>query len=198
MTRFLMTVVALVVGAAVCLGDAFIKVPLCRQEKSFTCGVAATQSVLAFYGVVDGIRQDQLAKSLRTTRNGTRYQKIMDYAESLGFAADARSMTLEELKALLDAGQPVILAIQAWADALPHDYTDDWKDGHYVVAIGYDATRMFFMDPSTLGNYTYIPTEAFLARWHDIDGRKTKVVHWGIVLNRGRPIYDPEAILLLE
>ena len=39
--------------------------------------------------------------------------------------------------------------------------------GHWVVAIGYNKDNIFFMDPSTSGNYTYIPKDKLVARWHD-------------------------------
>lgn len=32
--------------------------------------------------------------------------------------------------------------------------------------IGYDLERFYFMDPSTLANYTYIPVQEFEDRWH--------------------------------
>jgi hypothetical protein len=53
------------------------------------------------------------------------------------------------------------VAIQAWVDnndgKFPIDWKNLWDDGHYCVAVGYDEERIFFMDPSTLGHYTYIP-----------------------------------------
>jgi len=58
----------------------------------------------------------------------------------------------------------------------PSDWSQDWEDGHYVVGIGYDSNNIYFMDPATMGNYTYIPVDEFLARWHDKDqrGKKTE------------------------
>jgi len=72
-------------------------------------------------------------------------------------------------------------------------------EGHWVVAIGYDENRMLFMDPSTLGNYTYIPNEEFLDRWHDTDSDNvTQLVHFGIVISKSAPDYNPDAIMRLE
>ncbi len=33
---------------------------------------------------------------------------------------------------------------------------EDWGDGHYAVAVGYDQQNIYLMDPSILGNYGYI------------------------------------------
>ena len=130
-----------------------IRVPLVRQSTNYTCGVAALQSVLAFYG--HSMREDILAHVLESgPDHGTNYHQMVEYVRALGFSADAViALDLDGLRALLDAGTPVILAIQAWSDN-PARYASDWEDGHYVVAVGYDDKRVYFMDPSTLGHYT--------------------------------------------
>lgn len=174
-----------------------IRVPMTRQSTDYTCGVAALQSVLAYYG--DEIREDHLAKLLGTNpKNGTDYRRFVEYAKSKGYkVAVYKDMTLEQLEALIRKGQPVICAIQAWsADAL--NYNEDWKDGHYVIAIGYDKERIYFMDPSTLGHYTYIPIRQFLQRWHDEDQQVHKLIHFGIVIVKNKHVYDPDVIKYLH
>ena len=67
----------------------------------------------------------------------------------------------------------------------------DWEDGHYVVAIGYDNKNIYLMDPSTLGNYTFIPIPEFLDRWHDQDPYTSEfLIHFGMVIDKGQPQYD--------
>ena len=147
--------------------DKLIRVPLTRQGTDHTCGVASFQSVLAYYG--ESIREDNLGKAVKVTDEGTPWKNIKAYALKQGFNVDVRlNMTLDDLKKLLAEHKPVILAIQAWPDN-PVDYKKDWNDGHYVVAVGYDNDNIYFMDPSTLGDYTFIPRGEFLARWHDRD-----------------------------
>jgi predicted double-glycine peptidase len=177
-----------------------IRVPLARQATSYTCGVAALQSVLAYYGIA--VRQDRLAAALQADpEQGTNYHNMAAYAEAQGLRVQVCiDMRLEELQQLLDAGQPVIVALQAWADA-PSCYAGAWDDGHYAVAVGYDAERFYFMDPSTLGNYTYIPIAQFLERWHDMyleAGVPVRLVHFGLVVAGERPLYDPAVILPME
>ncbi len=175
-----------------------MKLPLVRQATDYTCGVAALQSILRYYGIE--IREDRLAAILKSDPdNGTSYVAIESYARENGFTTSIRTgMSLEELKAILRNGSPVLCAIQAWPNQ-PVDWKTDWDDGHWVVAIGYDETRILFMDPSTLGNYTYIPNEEFLDRWHDTDSDcVTKLTHFGIAISKPSPDYDADAILRLE
>lgn len=170
-----------------------IRAPLVRQSTNFTCGVAALQSVLAYYG--QDSRDDKLRKALRSrSRYGTHYQDILKLAVKLGFQAQAyENLTLAQLQGLIDHKTPPILVIQAWVEGTP-DWPNDWEDGHYVVAVGYDEDNIYFMDPATIGNYTYIPIPEFLDRWHDQDRPRKKLYNFGIVIDGKPPAYDPEEI----
>ncbi|HEY9731004.1 MAG TPA: C39 family peptidase [Drouetiella sp.] len=157
-----------------------LKVPLMRQATDYTCGVAALQAVLAYYG--QDIRENVLAKILKANhKNGTRYKNIAEYAKAHGVPVVIhRDMTIKQLEQSIRDGHPVLCLIQAWADPRKHfDYADDWNDGHYVVAVGFDNKQVFFMDPSTAGHYTYIPLSDFEKRWHDVDGAE-KLNHFGM------------------
>jgi predicted double-glycine peptidase len=152
------------------------------------------QSILYYYG--EEFREDELVQKLQPTfKEGTRYLEIAKFAQSLNFRVDVRTgMTLDDLQRLISEKKPVILLIQAWSES-PVDYTQDWDDGHYVVAIGYDRQNIYFMDPSTIGNYTFIPIREFLDRWHDRDGQ-THLHQFGMILTKepAREIYDPDKI----
>ncbi len=183
-------------NASVKLPNNLIRLPMSRQATDYTCGVAALQSVLAYFG--DEHREDALAKELKSgPQHGTAYQEIIRVAKKKGFAVQVfTDMTTEELKKLIDQGKPVICLIQAWPERKV-DYVNDWDDGHYVVAIGHDENNFYFMDPSTLGNYTFIPVREFLDRWHDTDS-KEKLVHFGMVVEKVKPKYNPDACLKME
>ncbi len=173
-----------------------IKIPMTRQSTDYTCGVAALQSVLMYFG--DEYREDVLSKDLKADpEQGTAYKEIVRLAESKGYKVDVfKNMTIENLKKLIDSRKPVICLIQAWPEHKV-DYETDWEDGHYVVAIGYDEKNVYFMDPSTLGNYSFIPRVEFMKRWHDTDS-KEKLEHFGMVLDKPESTYDADAILKLE
>lgn len=176
--------------------DNLIRVPLTRQSTDYTCGVAALQSILAYYG--DEIREDKLAKSLRAdAKDGTRYARIAAFAKDNGYSVESKcDMTVDELKVSIDKKHPVLVLIQAWPDR-EVEYRQDWRDGHYVVLVGYDRQDFFFMDPSTLGNYTYIPIDEFLERWHDVDGKK-KLTHFGMIIAKEAPQYRADDVKKLE
>lgn len=144
----------------------FIKVPLCYQETEYTCGVACVQSILAGYGI--NYRQDVLAEILMTKPIfGTDYENMISFLHRLGFRAELHTgMTLSDLRAYIKDGITPILIIQAWKED-DIDYCQVWRDTHYAIACGFEDDRILFMDPYTLGNYTYIPDNELIKRWHN-------------------------------
>lgn len=173
-----------------------IRVPLTRQSRDYTCGTAALQSVLAYYGAE--FREDELEKALKSNqKDGTTYLEMARFALNKSFQVDiVKEMKFERLKSDIENGLPIICLIQAWPEHSV-DYKSDWEDGHYVVAIGFDINNIYFMDPSTLGNYTYIPVAEFLSRWHDTDG-KERLQNFGMVISKELPVFKPDAIKKIE
>ena len=144
---------------------ALLTVPLCRQATSYTCGPAALQSILGYYN--EEYQEDYLAYHLHTkVCVGTDFRDILSFCHHISFKASFEEFgTISILKKYIDQSIPVLILLQAWS-AVRRDYTTSWGDGHYVVACGYDEHNILFMDPSTLGHYTYIPNQEFLNRWH--------------------------------
>lgn len=159
-----------------------LRLPLIRQATNYTCGVAALQSILAYYG--EDLREDTLAKELRADRrHGTRYRQIVQFAKKRGYEVEVTlGCSSKALKDFIDAGKPTLVLIQAWPNKAV-DFSGDWNDGHYVVAVGYDQERFYFMDPSTVAQYAYVPFVEFEKRWHDVDGR-TKLQHFAVTISK--------------
>lgn len=177
-----------------------IRVPKVRQATDHTCGVASLQSLLGYYGFE--IREDKLATELHA-ENYARTGEIVKYARSKGLMVDTRQkMTLKELQQYIDKNIPVMVCMQAWPDnpMTIDKYKTDWEDGHWVVVIGYDLANIYMMDPSTLGNYAFVPSAEFDARWHDYDDDITKpYVHFGIIITSSKPpAYNPNIITYME
>ena len=181
---------------AIALPANIIRLPLVRQATDYTCGIGALQSVLAYYG--SEFREDELASTLKSDRRkGTAYQRIADFAHKQGFDVSIqKGMSLDELKSKIDKRLPVICLLQAWSKN-PQKYASDWVDGHYAVVTGYDHKNIYFMDPSTLGNFAYVPKDEFLKRWHDTDG-KEKLVHFGMIISRGNAIFTPDVCMPMD
>lgn len=171
-----------------------------RQSTPYTCGVAALQSILAYYGY--SIRGDLLSKEVNCTPEfGTPYRDMKRYVETKGLNCDPiLNMTIQQLESNIDNKIPIIVAIQAWSDKNEtKDWRDRWADGHYVVVIGYDDKNYYFMDPSTLGKYTYIEKTEFLDRWHDIDQTDEKVIHFGLVITgHHNVVYNPNLFTKID
>ncbi|MFZ7102836.1 MAG: C39 family peptidase [Peptococcaceae bacterium] len=176
----------------------FIKVPLTHQATNYTCGAAALQSVLYYYGVQ--MREKKVADSLDSNPAvGTEYQNIADLAAKLGFRVEIKlAMSEEALQEYISREIPVIILIQAWA-AKQVNYQNHWGDEHYVVAVGFDEGNYYFMDPYTLGHYTYFPRSELLKRWHGKQGAQ-EVGRLGLVFFPGNLTgsYNPQEILRLE
>lgn len=169
-----------------------IPVPLCRQATDYTCGASALQAVFGFYG--EGLREGEVAHACGSTESdGTKFTRMAAYARKKGFRVEhAVNMTLEQLRKKLSERTPVICLIQAWAEKKVN-YATDWNDGHYVVAVGMDSKNVYFMDPSTLGNYAYIPISEFEKRWHDTEKTK-KLNHFGMMITKQNSKYAPNEV----
>ncbi|MBO4863739.1 MAG: C39 family peptidase [Eubacterium sp.] len=179
-----------------------LNVPTYRQAESYTSGVACVESVLRYAKYDFDIRENNLARALGASEEkGTSSQKMAGYlnavrynnTEEQQFQATVKTeMTLDSLKSELDQGHPVICDIQAWdwdeneEYTMDLDYSNEWYCDHWVVAIGYNKDNIFFMDPSTGANYTYIPNDKLISRWHayeiDENDQNIKTFQMGIVV----------------
>jgi predicted double-glycine peptidase len=179
-----------------------VAVPVVKQETDFSCGSAATLSLLRFwrpdlYAAVD---ETALHEALRTTNDhGTEPEPIEQYlrnAARLEAVYRHGDVTLDQLLAAVDAGEPPILDLQAWRDHAHVPWRETWDAGHYVVLVGYDAERLFVMDPSVLtpGAYAFLPRAELDERWHDLAGHDNTRVERMVIFVRGAgPHWKPDA-----
>jgi hypothetical protein len=153
-------------------------VPDVRQSTTYSCGAAALQALLSYWGIDK--REGDLMRALETSEaEGTSPEAIVKVAEEIGCEAYSKEdIGLKDIEESLRLRIPVICAIQAWADIQSEGFSWDkaWEDGHYVIVIGLDSQSVYVEDPSLLGTRGIIPRDEFLARWHDY---------------RGEPPYDP-------
>ena len=179
-----------------------MKLPIYRQASNYTSGVACVLSILRYASYEFDIREDNLKKALHTTEeNGTKWYDIVNYLNAVRlnntdhqyFEVEKKEhMTVDNLIKEIKKGHPVVCAIQAWnwgeneEYSMDLDYRNEWECGHWVVAIGYLRDNIIFMDPSTAGNYTYIPKNKLVPRWHDYNvdenNQRYDMVQYGLIV----------------
>jgi hypothetical protein len=150
--------------------------PETRQVYNFDCGANALVSVLVYAGVRE--REDRVAVLASTTRDGTNTTDVLRVLRYYGIPhKDRHNMRPDDLRKAIDEGYPTIITLQAYRSS-NHPYRKLWKDGHWVVAIGYDENRIIFEDPASFSR-TWLGDEELRERWHDVDVGSRRVVGWG-------------------
>lgn len=175
-----------------------IQLPNVRQSSTYSCGAAALQAVLVYYGKSD-VGESKIKEALGTTADGTTPGDIKKVAEAFDLIANIRTnMNLDDLKGFVDNDIPVMVAYQAWRDKNnTTPWNDNWDDGHWSVVIGMDDDFIYFEDPALIGSIGYLYQEEFIERWHDVD-RGEKLMGLGIVITSPDPIPKTEPIIPIE
>lgn len=167
-------------------------IPDVRQMDTSACGAASFQGVVNYFGF--DARQLELEKILGTNDDGTNPLHIFAALKKLGLAVTyEENMTIDQLKKHIQNKDVVMIEYQAWPDTQIKDYANDWEDGHFSIAVGYNDQVLFIEDPSLLGTVGYVSWKEFAARWHDYDmtdGKRVNNVHLGIVV-RGKRFVQP-------
>ncbi|MBN1895269.1 C39 family peptidase [bacterium] len=167
---------------------ALIDLHIGRQTFDYDCGAKALQTVMAYYGI--DTREGELIKDLGTGKDGTRVDRMIQVAKKYGFQVEARQpWTIGEVKRSVDAGYPVIVLLQAWAERFLtlKEWRVNYDDGHYAIVIGHGKGVLLFEDPSSFRR-TWLREYEFLARWHDRDAiRKLDYEQFGMVLQGKKP-----------
>lgn len=166
-----------------------IPVPDTIQQEDYSCGASALQAVCRYYGVGKLAEEYEFVDALgMDKRIGSHPFQLKRLAERLGLRTrEYFEMTLEQLRACLQKRQPVLLMIQAWGEekgksGFRRSYEGIWMDGHWVVAIGFDHTGVFFEDPSLQAIRGYLSDEELETRWHDVGPRGAHLEHYGLAV----------------
>lgn len=83
--------------------------------------------------------------------------------------------------------------VQAWNENKKTNWRKDWGDEHYVVAIGYDKTNIYFEDPYVLER-TFLPFDELISRWHGVVIGK-KYINQGIAIYGKKPKFISKKII---
>jgi len=169
-----------------------IKVPLpdTKQKRNYSCGPAAVMAVCRYFGVGFDYEKDfirlfeKLGMKPSVGSHPYHLEKVLRYfkLKHKGFC----DMTIKQLRSYLRNGLPVIMMLQAYGEdrnGIPlKTYEGVWKEGHWVVAIGFDETGIFFEDPSLEAIRGYIPYNELEVRWHDTGAKNEPIEHYGLVV----------------
>ncbi len=170
--------------------------PQFRQSTEWSCGAVTLQMVLAYYGM--DVREERLRTLAGTTSKcGTPVTGMQRVLRNHNLRATAGQMTSNEVKQYIRKKIPVILLLQAWTTKKHVDWVNNWNDGHYAVAIGYDARRMIFADPASI-HRTALSMVELEQRWHDIDKAKVRYEHFGIAVYGKKSVYNHSAIVHMD
>jgi len=130
--------------------EMYLGVPVVRQpEGSNWCLVAATKSVLNYYGMK--ITQEEIADYVIDPETGLGDTSLLkENANKLGIEVYNKQRTLEQIKNEIKKGNPVIFML---------DYSLEIKDNHSYVIDGFNEEEMRLMCPSrgfVYWSYDYI------------------------------------------
>ncbi len=151
-----------------------LDVPSVTQSTDYSCGAAALLSILYFYGERK-LDEITLIKELKSSpETGTEIEPIVEFAKTKGLTVVHKEKgTWDELKEHLAKKQVSLVSLQAWDETSKEpNYIESWESGHYLVVIGMDENRIYFMDPASLGTRGYLEKQDFLSRWHDVGPTK--------------------------
>jgi uncharacterized protein YvpB len=119
---------------------------------------------------------------MRIDPSGTDPKHLIRAATKYGMEyQEFNPMTIEQVVSCLDRRRPVMIMLQAWG--YRRSYRHRWKDGHWIIAIGYDDDRLYFEDPSIYRGRGFLTRAELGPRWHDVVGKKERRVdHYGIAI----------------
>jgi uncharacterized protein len=175
------------------LNLALFSMPDTRQSTEYSCGAAAMQAVLGYWG--RDIGEEDIKEMLNTNEeSGTYPDDIIRVAGALGLQAEYKeNMTMADLESYVAQGIPVIVDCQAWRSVSQYNesWADTWYNGHWLVVIGIDENNVTLEDPYILGDRGLMTREEFEARWHNVRGLDEtdtgKQIHMGIAIRGEMP-----------
>lgn len=170
--------------------------PEIKQVCNYDCGACALESVFSYYG--SNILEEDIIKIAGTIpKKGTSIRGMLKAIKYFRFKGELKKFDIKTLRKYIDKKCPIILRLQAWSQHKGTIWEKDWKDGHYVVAIGYDNEKIYFEDPWTI-NRTFLKNDELMSRWHDIGEDGKKYINSGIVIVGKKKDYDSEIVVHME
>lgn len=167
-----------------------VPIPDTSQKTTYSCGASCLQAVAKYFGVGPDDEWEFVRDLHTDPRVGVHPDQIRQAAERYGLKCrEYEPMAIADLKAELRQKRPVLMMIQAWGRQKQRgsirarlDYRNDWEDGHWVVAIGYDSDAIFFEDPSLQAVRGYLRNAELDLRWRDTGRHGKHRDHYGMAI----------------
>lgn len=172
-----------------------IEFPEFKQISKYDCGATAMEAVLTYFGV--DIKEKNIMDIAHTDATGTTIDGLIRVVDKVGLKHKLGTMSCDEVKKYIDKKIPVILLLQAWSLRPDTEWTKDWNDGHYVVAIGYDKDKMYFEDPWICAR-SFLTFDELEERWHGKVKGDDKQSHIGLVVFGKNGQYDPDKAIHMD
>lgn len=181
-----------------------VAIPDTTQQTAYSCGASCLQAICKYYGVGPD-DEWEFVRALRPDhRLGSDPEPIQRAAQRFGLCTRAYlQMTVAQLKAELRRHHAVLLLVQAWGRERRQgrlrrrlDYRHQWRDGHWIIAIGYDRDAIYFEDPSLQAVRGYLRIAELEQRWHHTGHHAERQEHYGLALwqpRRRRSAYTTRA-----
>jgi len=171
-----------------------VPVPDTTQETDYTCGASALQAVCKFYGV-GPVTEPEFVEHMRMPETGSDPEHLIRGVRRYGLEhREFNPMTITQLTRCLDRGRPVLIMLQAWGGR--RSYRRVYKDGHWVVAIGYHRRGVYFEDPSIHAARGFMSYHELEVRWHDWGPNYEEMDHYGLAVWKPgvrRSVYETRA-----
>ena len=168
-------------------GAVRVPIPDVIQKTQFSCGAAVLMAVARYYGCGPNYESDfieELRKAGMDLRVGAHPPQLQEVARRLKLESRIyQPMTAKQLCGCLRSRKPVLMMLQAWADGEPiRDFREVWSHGHWVVAIGFDRSGVYFEDPLLEAVRGYLGYRELDERWHDTGPHGQRLDHLGIAV----------------
>jgi ABC-type bacteriocin/lantibiotic exporter with double-glycine peptidase domain len=128
-------------------------VPFYAQE-AHQCGPASLAGVLNFWGA--GVTPEEIAKDIYSpTAGGTLDMDLVLYARKRGYHTRQFSGSVDDLKAGVDAGRPVVVFVDLGRSI--------YRRGHFMVVVGYTGEGLIVN--SGRKERKHLPLDTFMKSW---------------------------------
>lgn len=149
------------------------------QWYDFDCGVTVAWSMIKYSKIK--VSYEQVLKLSKVCPvDGLKPLRLISLLSKFGLNANLEThKNVRFLKKQINAEKPVIILIQNRKE-YKKPWSQTWKNGHYVIVIGYDTNRIFIYDPSMGGSIKIFTHKQLNNRWHDylnnIDYVRTTII----------------------